>query len=73
MSWTCPHCSETIEEPESGSIRFCLHCGEPSESEPMDSSAARLDRLLRVVMVFFGLSWLVWFFIPFGGRSCWAC
>ncbi|MBW1806946.1 MAG: hypothetical protein JRJ87_02045 [Deltaproteobacteria bacterium] len=69
MSWTCPHCSETIEEPESGSIRFCLHCGEPSESEPMDSSAARLDRLLRVVMVFFGLSWLVWFFIPFGRAS----
>lgn len=66
MAWTCPHCRETIEEPASGSIQFCLHCGEPTRTEVKAQPQDRLDGILRVVMVASGLVWLVLFFVPFG-------
>jgi hypothetical protein len=78
MSWTCPHCGEIIEEPSTGDIRFCLHCGEPSGAEGdktqvaapgLPAAADRLDGSLRAVMVVFGLLWLVLFFVPFGQAS----
>ncbi len=78
MSWTCPHCGEMIEEPATGDIRFCLHCGEPSGSggdktqvaaQDLPPDTQRLDGVLRAVMVVFGLIWLVLFFVPFGKAS----
>jgi len=66
MSWTCPHCHETIEEPQTGTIQFCLHCGEPTQTGEKTVTADRLDSILRVVMMAAGVVWLVLFFIPFG-------
>ena len=69
MSWTCPHCHETIEEPATGSIQFCLRCGEPTQTEVKALPQDRLDSVLRVVMMASGLVWLVLFFVPFGQAS----
>jgi len=69
MPWTCPHCNETIEEPATGSIQFCLHCGEPTQTDAKAASPDRLDSILRVVMIASGVVWLVLFFIPFGQAS----
>jgi hypothetical protein len=76
MSWTCPHCGEKIEEPKTGSIQFCLRCGEPSSSDRDKTQVAeetqspdRLDGILRAIMVVSGLIWLVLFFVPFGKAS----
>ena len=66
MAWTCPHCNETIEEPATGSIQFCLHCGEPTQTDVKIPAPDRLDSILRVVMMASGVVWLVLFFIPFG-------
>jgi hypothetical protein len=66
MPWTCPHCHESIEEPATGSIQFCLHCGEPTQTDAKAASPDRLDSILRVVMMASGLVWLVLFFVPFG-------
>lgn len=69
MTWTCPHCNETIEEPATGSIQFCLHCGEPARTEVEALPKDRLDSILRVSMMASGLVWLVLFFVPFGSAS----
>jgi len=69
MSWTCPHCHETIEEPQTGSIQFCLHCGEPTQIDAKPVAPDRLDSILRVVMMASGVVWLVLFFVPFGQAS----
>jgi hypothetical protein len=66
MPWTCPHCHETIEEPQTGSIQFCLHCGEPTQTGVKPDAPDRLDSILRVVMMASGVVWLVLFFVPFG-------
>jgi len=69
MPWTCPHCHESIEEPATGSIQFCLHCGEPTRTDAKGAAPDRLDSILRVVMMASGVVWLVLFFIPFGQAS----
>ncbi len=73
MPLTCPHCHETIEDPPSGTIQFCLHCGEPigagvAADAPAESPDRR-DSILRVVMMASGVVWLVLFFLPFGRAS----
>jgi hypothetical protein len=73
MALTCPHCHETIEEPQTGTIQFCLHCGEPvgagAAGEAPAEAPDRRDSLLRLVMMASGVVWLVLFFIPFGRAS----
>ncbi|MBN2494223.1 MAG: hypothetical protein JXR96_06510 [Deltaproteobacteria bacterium] len=70
MSFTCPHCGKVTEQPESGEIKFCLHCGRSASAEP-DSPGGRerLDRLLRILMTISGGIWLLLFFVPFGATS----
>lgn len=70
MAWTCPHCNEIVEEPATGSIQFCLHCGMPAG--PGEKTAVVMletRQPLRTLMVVFGALWLVFFFIPFGEAS----
>ena len=69
MSWTCPHCNEIVEEPSSGSIRFCLHCGQPSEPGTVSANMEVRDGPVRAAMIVFGLLWLVLFFLPYGRAS----
>jgi hypothetical protein len=80
MAWTCPHCNEKVEEPATGRIRFCLHCGEPSESASGESTEEtvsaevaappdRLDGMMRLMLCICGAVWLVFFFLPFGRAS----
>jgi len=85
MNWKCPHCGEIIENAEKTNIKFCLRCGEPVDEEttqvdsgPSDDESGerqevkkiqRLDDLLRITMIVFGLGWLVLFVIPFGESS----
>ena len=66
MAWTSPHGHETREAPATGSIQFCLHCGEPTQTEIKALEKDRLDGILRAVMTASGLVWLVLFFVPFG-------
>ncbi len=73
MTWTCPHCNESMDLPDTGKVRFCLHCGEPAEptaDAPLNAGRRQgLDRLMRILMVVFGGSWLLLFFVPFGESS----
>jgi len=71
MSWTCPHCQKSMEEPAGAEIRFCLHCGMPASGEGSTAivDAGSADRRLRLVMTVFGLVWLVLFLLPWGQAS----
>jgi len=69
MAWTCPHCHEIVDEPASGSIRFCLHCGQPSKPDATRTDIRIPDGALRACMLLFGLVWLLFFFLPYGRAS----
>ncbi len=70
MSWTCAKCKTTFEEQDNVDARYCQVCGAPVRHStiPEDHDQA-LDSMLRMVMLIFGVLWLVLFFIPFGTRS----
>ncbi len=70
MSWTCTRCKTSFEEQDDINVQFCPVCGAPVH---VDHTHGRddemLDNRLRLVMLGFGILWLVLFFIPFGTRS----
>jgi hypothetical protein len=69
MSWTCSQCGATQEDVEPEDVQFCQGCGEPTDPAVLEDRAARLDRLLRLMMTVFGGIWLALFFVPYGERG----
>lgn len=69
MSYSCPRCGQVVEDAAPEDVKFCQHCGEPATAEAAQERSARLDRLLRRLMIIFGGLWLALFFIPFGERG----
>jgi len=69
MSWTCSYCNTTFEDQGDIRVRFCQVCGARVSASEQSEQEQVLDGRLRLVMLVFGILWLVLFFIPFGTRS----